>query len=240
MPQCSLEDCARPVVARGWCDSHYTKLRPRPTCSEEGCERPVKGRGICAAHAEKERRRRKGPPKHIFGERGPCTAEGCDRLVWSPGRVHCQMHYMRMRKNGTLVPKIVRGERGDCGVENCGDPVDTPGVPYCQIHQQRFRKHGDPLVTLVGGYKGDDVGYQGAHRRVHALRGKAVEHACVDCGEQAAHWSYDHADRDARICEVTGAPYSLDPDRYQPRCLSCHTRFDKGLSRPARAGSPAA
>jgi len=233
MADCSESDCFRPVVARGWCDKHYAQLRPRASCSEPSCDRPVKGRGICAAHAEKERRRRIAPPKTIHGDRAECAADGCHRKTYTPGTVHCRMHYMRQWRHGSLEPKIVRGPRGMCAVDDCPDEVDTPGVPYCRLHQIRFRRHGDPSVVIRSGWKGDDVGYQGAHRRVHALRGKAEEHICVDCGTQARHWSYDHADPAERLCSQLGSPYSLDPGHYQPRCLSCHTRFDKGLERVA-------
>lgn len=71
----------------------------------------------------------------------------------------------------------------------------------------------------------DDPGYQAAHLRVAAQRGKASEHACVDCRHRAAEWSYDHAD-DAEFIDQNGRRYSTDPSHYNPRCVSCHRRHD--------------
>jgi len=68
------------------------------------------------------------------------------------------------------------------------------------------------------------AGYTAAHDRVRHDRGSASAHHCIDCGERAKHWSYDHAD-EAELMEQ-GKPYSLDPLHYDPRCVSCHKLFD--------------
>lgn len=79
--------------------------------------------------------------------------------------------------------------------------------------------------------KTDPIGYPAAHCRVSVAFGKAKEHACVDCGEQAQEWSYDGLDPD-EWWDIWVQPkfkvmrYSLDLDRYQPRCQPCHSRFD--------------
>ena len=77
------------------------------------------------------------------------------------------------------------------------------------------------------------VSYGSAHVRVSKARGAAREYDCVDCGGAAEHWSYDHADPD----EVTGpsasgrlVPYSLKVDHYEPRCATCHRRFDRQVT----------
>lgn len=170
--------------------------------------------------------------------RAPCSAQECDRPRYTRRSEYCRMHYMRVWRHGTLVPKIIRGERPKCGLDECEERTDTPGVPYCMKHQQRYRKHGDARVNGRLGpasplWKGDAAGYQAAHRRVHVRRGPAITHTCVDCGLPAAQWSYDHTDPEEKVCPEDG-PYSFDVARYQPRCVSCHTRLDKGLSRPLR------
>lgn len=67
-------------------------------------------------------------------------------------------------------------------------------------------------------------GSRAAHHRITVTRGRAADHPCTDCGEQARDWSYDWSDPH----ELTGedGPYSLDADRYQPRCRACHKRYD--------------
>lgn len=71
-----------------------------------------------------------------------------------------------------------------------------------------------------------DPGYQAAHLRVVSMRGKAAAHACVDCGKAADDWSYRYGDPN-ELTGSNGCPYSPDPDYYEPRCKSCHRRYDK-------------
>lgn len=73
--------------------------------------------------------------------------------------------------------------------------------------------------------------YEGAHRQVRRQRGKASAHACVECGNRADEWAYDHADPD----EVQGEhPYSLKPEHYHPMCRSCHYKGDLARGRRIR------
>jgi len=145
--------------------------------------------------------------------------------------------------------------KGECKISGCAKPVKESGM--CSMHAARVRRHGDPhAVThqrdrnLPRGeahhsWTGTDLSYKAAHMRVKAKHGPASDHACVDCGAQARHWSFDHADPDARITD-DGRPFSADPDHYLPRCVSCHKKHDcavlieaKGtLSAVPRCGKP--
>lgn len=49
-PICTVPDCQRPVMAKGWCSAHYYRLRPAPPCSVAGCEKPAKTKGMCDQH----------------------------------------------------------------------------------------------------------------------------------------------------------------------------------------------
>jgi hypothetical protein len=82
------------------------------------------------------------------------------------------------------------------------------------------------------------VKYRSAHQRVDRIRGLASSHPCVDCGDQAQAWSYNHKDpyevyevrrRDGRVLA-----YSTNPDAYEPRCRSCHASFDHAHSKARR------
>jgi hypothetical protein len=79
-------------------------------------------------------------------------------------------------------------------------------------------------------WRGDACGYQAAHLRVASLYGKASSHQCTDCHGQAAEWSYRHDDPDECV-DGTGRSYSPDPSHYEPRCVSCHRRFDAARRR---------
>ena len=80
-------------------------------------------------------------------------------------------------------------------------------------------------------WRADVVSYGGAHDRLDRDHGLAKTHQCVDCNGPAAHWSYDHADPD-ELTSPEGYPYSLDAGHYEPRCSSCHARFDAARKRP--------
>lgn len=57
--------------------------------------------------------------------------------------------------------------------------------------------------------------YQRKHRAMRKARGKASDQACVDCDRQAHDWSQVH-DTDG-----------TDPEaHYEPRCRSCHQKYD--------------
>lgn len=144
----------------------------------------------------------------------------------------CEMHYGRVRRNGTT-SALPRRKRQACTMDGCLGPARNKGL--CGVHAERVRRHGDPTVLLyrVGDtgplhpcWRGEDITYSSAHSRTRAVRGQAHLHPCVDCGGPAAQWSYDHNDQ-GQIESVNG-PYSVDPQRYEPRCVPCHKRFDLG------------
>lgn len=72
---CSIPDCGKPTIARGWCPAHYKRWRlhgdplagdpPRPnrnpTCIIDGCDKPHEALGYCLAHYK--RLRRNGDPE---------------------------------------------------------------------------------------------------------------------------------------------------------------------------------
>jgi len=163
---------------------------------------------------------------------GTCTVEGCKR----PSRRKrglCNTHYERKRHTGDVGGSEIRRYQPQrspvCAVVGCerGGRL-TRG--WCFAHYMRWIKQGDPggpeIVELPP--RGPVIAYATSHKRVVNVKGRAKDHACVDCGKPALDWSYDHADPDEIISGPprAGMPYSLDPDHYHPRCKSCHTRFD--------------
>jgi hypothetical protein len=111
------------------------------------------------------------------------------------------------------------------------------GMPPTPRHQVRFI-NGDstdyrpdnlvwvyPTDAFHTQWQGAAVSYDGLHKRLRKERGPADAHDCIDCGRQAAHWSYDHSDPDERL--GSDGPYSVDLDRYDPRCSRCHILFDR-------------
>lgn len=134
------------------------------------------------------------------------------------------MHYHRWYRHGDPLFTMNGQPKPDCKVDGCLEPADSLG--WCKPHYDRWRRCGDP--TWVFELR-DDVGYTAAHDRVRRRLGRPRNHRCVDCGGQAAHWSYDHSDPKERFFTARGGyliPYSVDPERYRPMCVSCHKRHD--------------
>jgi hypothetical protein len=84
----------------------------------------------------------------------------------------------------------------------------------------------DQIGEKNASWAGDRLGYEAAHARVKRLHGPARSHPCVDCGEQARDWSYRGGCPRELTCPDTGCRYSPDPERYEPRCVPCHRRYD--------------
>lgn len=108
----------------------------------------------------------------------------------------------------------------DEGVERCNEHLND----MCTKHYQRMRVYGtldNPRKTGsdAPSWQGNEIRYRTAHVRLTRSRGPASGYLCVDCGDQAREWSYDHGDPN-ELTSDRGAPYSPDPDRYQPRCIS--------------------
>ncbi|CAN5549341.1 hypothetical protein BH11ACT6_BH11ACT6_29840 [soil metagenome] len=130
-----------------------------------------------------------------------------------------------------------------CSVNGCPNAATAKlAGSLCQMHMLRLRKTGDtgPATYLdVTGpnspeWTGDAASYSAAHLRTSKARGRARDHACVDCSGPAAEWSYQHGS-DKELTELRSMPrgserlvtYSPDPDDYAPRCKSCHTKYDR-------------
>jgi hypothetical protein len=98
------------------------------------------------------------------------------------------------------------------------------------MHLARWGKHGDPSVVgerLGRPLKGDKPSYAAVHKRLERA-GRASERACVDCGGNASSWSYVGGCPNELREVVRGIDlaYSEDTNRYEPRCTSCHRKFD--------------
>lgn len=191
-------------------------------------------------------------PRGVY-ERAPkatCKEDDCSRPVY--GRSWCHMHWQRWWRYGDPnTVKLVKAPPGtwtgvDCREDQCSRPV--AGLGWCSMHWERVHKHGDPQTVLTSGgprempegadssgWKADRIGYSGSHMRTRKERGPATEHRCIDCGGEAAEWSLrrsptgvvKYAERtwpDGRTGEV---PFSTDPNDYEPRCVSCHRRYDR-------------
>ena len=236
---CSITECDRAHFGKGLCQRHLEQKRRRdrkngPACVIEGCEAPAEARGWCQGHYR--RWLDHGDP--MAGRRspnpGPCSVASCERP--KQGRGYCVVHYGRWKRTGDpeglAAPRPVRL----CSIEGCDRIHSARG--RCSLHAERWRATGSPTEVqpsardlkgpLSPNWHGYEITYEGAHTRVRDTRGKARFQVCVDCGNGARHWSYDHADPEELIepPERGGKHYSAKPEHYQPRCNRCHALFD--------------
>lgn len=174
-------------------------------CSISDCPKPVKRRGFCYGHYMKWWRY--GDPKWL----APSRKRDLTGLKFGLVVVLNEM------------PDGHWKCRCDCGRETRvrGWSLTSGGTTTCGHGPTHWRSEG--------------VGYSAAHDRVRRDKGAASRCACVDCGDPAAHWSYDHGDDRERVDEE-GYAYSLDSEHYVPRCVPCHKRFDLGRADAATAG----
>jgi len=210
-------------------------------CSVEGCTKRKLARGWCAMHYERWRKHGTTDPQRQFAE---CTVEGCALPTRSAHSPYCEMHYYRLRRTGTTAnpPRIT----GRCLADGCtadathgGQKFGLKTAGYCRMHYLRLKKRGDVNFEFRGEnvhtWTGDEATNRAVYQRIRWQRGKASEYACVDCGGRARHWSYDHTDPNQRYDPEKG-PYSTDIDRYHPRCVKCHKRFDMARIMAERVG----
>lgn len=202
----------------------------KPTCSASDCENLA--RSGKAEYCEKHyyRLRRTGTLNALpWHKRGQCSIEGCNKP--ESHRLMCSMHASRTSRHGD--PQVTHRPRqlGACNLPDCDRPKESNGM--CELHARRTRTNGDPHTVLQGkphegaanhNWVGDAVGYEGWHARLRKEQGAAANQRCVDCGEQARDWSYNHDSPDER--SSPDGPYALSADCYSPRCKRCHIIFD--------------
>jgi hypothetical protein len=108
---CTIDGCAKPAVARGWCSGHYQRWRrngdplldrslKRRRCKVDGCDRWSHGYSMCHGHYMMWRRH--GDPEWVRPTYEVCTVEGCDKQPRSKTAELCEMHYARLRRVGSL------------------------------------------------------------------------------------------------------------------------------------------
>jgi hypothetical protein len=166
---CVIDGCDKKVKAKGWCEYHYNKLRPKPPCIIDGCDKRAVTRQMCDMHYA---RWRKGipldaPQRH--SRLGNCIVEECGKPVYA--RRLCRRHYDQEQK--TLVEPDARL----CTFPGCERKHFA--LDYCRPHYMRYKRWGDPAG--VGKPVGTKPEYTNANGyRVITVKGKQVlEHRWV-------------------------------------------------------------
>lgn len=175
------------------------------TCVVAGCEKPIRSIGLCYSHYMKQHRYGTPTPEHASRRRdltGLVVGELTVRALVEDGMWLCDCSCGATTK--TRAGDLNRGSARSCG--------------NGRLHRRHLRA--------------ELVGYNALHSRVKRDRGLPALHQCVGCGNRAEEWSYDHSDPNEIISDETGSvgfPYSLDEQRYEPRCVACHRAYDSSL-----------
>lgn len=146
MQTCQIQDCERPVLARGWCAAHYSRWknhgdplgggpvrrprRERRNCTISGCDRESKTNALCPMHYQRQR---------LTGTTDlvpkACSVDECTKKRFKQG--FCRTHWTRSSQLGD--PLKVR----ECSVEGCSREAPSGKRGWCLLHYTRWSKHGD-------------------------------------------------------------------------------------------------
>ncbi len=111
-----------------------------------------------------------------------------------------------------------------CGATEYITPNALKRKRYCSPECKRLAGQSKEMIEKISGennvtWKGDNVGYRGIHHWIIKIKGPAKNYKCIDCGKQARDWSnVDHS-------------YKRILEDYQPRCVSCHRKYDFQMKR---------
>ena len=151
---CSLEECEKPVRARGWCKMHYQRwvrhgaadykklLAKDQVCKIRSCERTVGdhgGRGWCSKHYSAWADHGDPEYERLYANEKQCEVSDCPKHQKCRGL--CAMHYSRWQRSGST-DKPQRKTR-KCEISDCGNK--HMGLGYCEKHYLKLKAHGNPL-----------------------------------------------------------------------------------------------
>lgn len=110
---CSVPDCSRPLLVRGWCNAHYLRWKQH---------------GDVRAHIPL------APSTVPLKTKTECSVPSCERSAYA--HTYCRLHWKRFYKHGdpkATVParEVVRGREG-CKVDGCEKPHRSIGL--CSSH----------------------------------------------------------------------------------------------------------
>lgn len=171
---CQIDNCDRPFVARGMCQTHYQSARergdfaprgfypPGATCAVSDCDRRPAAAGLCTMHRRRVRRHgstdlpSRPPWEPRFWAKVDKQTDGC--WIWSASRYVRRGGYGQFNLNGTAVKahriayELVKGPIPDglvldhlCRVTACVNPDHLEAVT-----QQENTRRGERGLTRSG------------------------------------------------------------------------------------------
>lgn len=153
---CDIPNCDRPHEARGYCSTHYARLK--------------RGADLGA------------PIKHVEPTLC-CVVEGCERRHAAKG--YCKLHYGRKARGADMSAPFGGNRPSEkCSIDFCDLPHLAKG--YCSIHYERAKKGADMNAPIRqtrpgewGQWKYDNSGYLFRVRRVGGKTERQKQHRLV-------------------------------------------------------------
>jgi len=235
MRTCSVPNCDRKHYARGFCNTHYMRLRngtdmdapirgsgPR-TCTHDGCDRKHFSKGYCQPHYERLRKGRDmDAPIRGYGTK-TCSVPHCDRKHVANG--YCQLHWKRLIRGADMyAPTMSReAERPDtCTHPGCDRKHRAKG--YCQAHYNRHRRGADMDAPMN---KPRTEGRRIVISTVFLRTALGSETNCTECGGTfPAHViEHDHLPgfkKRGSPSGLSGRNLYWEANVMQPVCANCH------------------
>lgn len=169
--ECAVEGCGRPHFGRGWCRTHYFRVRrtgdvgtaevatkrPEAECAVDGCDRTIRGgaRGWC--HTHYTRYRRQGDPNVVGTPRPP---RGPDNIMWAGDEASYSAVHQRLRRE--------RGPAAAHPCVACGGTAEQWAYDHSEPEPRRDPSHDAPYSVDLARYQ---PMCQSCHKRLdHAQR----------------------------------------------------------------------
>ncbi len=154
---CSVGECDRPVLSRGWCSPHYARWK---NSGDIRADQPIR--------------------EYSDHPRGsPCTVPGCTGIVDS--KEVCAAHYRRLTLYGDVqadkpIQFLNRGKT--CSVSGCRRAAESLG--YCSAHYQRWTNHGDVMADVpIQEQENRGTGYTNQNGYVYHVASRRGMHRIV-------------------------------------------------------------
>lgn len=174
---CSVSECERQVLSRGWCSIHYErwrrygdplyvrKFKKDFPCAAVGCNKPTEINGYCQMHDRRVKLH--GSPEGRAIKKAVCVGPECDREVSE--RVAsglCPSHQRQQAYGKPLTPlrKIDCARPEFCEFPDCGRPHKSGGLCAAHVLQKRRGQELRPIRVLAPGVECSAEGCQRTRR----------------------------------------------------------------------------
>lgn len=155
---CSVEDCQRLVVARGWCCGHYGRwhrngdiqtdvplgeiTRTRRLCDFPNCGKPSVSHGLCNGHREQRRAGNELAPLKVRRDHGEfCEFPDCGRPYFAYGL--CGGHRWQQTNGKELAPLRERAPRGS-------GHTTKQGYRMVRVNGEARQEHHVVMESILG------------------------------------------------------------------------------------------